>query len=72
VVAVGSCKWTKGRMPHEEMGQIRRLVHHIAPEGAAPHLYLFSRSGFEARLAREAEEDPTCHPVGVAELFGGA
>jgi hypothetical protein len=69
VVAVGSCKWTKGRMAHGETGLLRRLARHIAPEGVAPELYLFSRSGFDAALTREAEEDPTCHLVGVADLF---
>jgi uncharacterized protein len=70
VAAVGSCKWTKGRMTREETNLIRRLARHISPDGPAPDLYLFSRSGFDAALAKEAEKDPTCRLVAPAELEG--
>jgi hypothetical protein len=58
-------------MAHEEMGLLRRLARHIARDGAEPDLYLFSRAGFDARLTREAEEDPKCHLVGVAAMGAG-
>jgi hypothetical protein len=32
-------------------------------------LPLLARSEFDAKLTREAGEDPRCHPVGVGELF---
>jgi hypothetical protein len=70
VSAVGSCKWTSGRMTSEEPVLVRRLGRHIAPDPPAPDLYLFSRSGFDAKLTHAAAEDPTCHLVGVSDLFG--
>ncbi|MGA2164149.1 MAG: hypothetical protein ABSH36_06740 [Solirubrobacteraceae bacterium] len=70
-MAVGSCKWTSGRMTREEMGMLRRLASHIARDGAEPDLYLFSRAGFDARLTREAEKDPKCHVVEVAAMGSG-
>ena len=69
VVAVGSCKWTAGRMAHGEKTLLSRLARHVAADGPEPDLYLFSRSGFDAKLLREARQDPKCHLVGVGELF---
>ncbi len=69
VLAVGSCKWTTGRMAQGQKALLGRLAHHLAAEGPTPDLYLFSRSGFNARLTREAADDPKCHLVGVDGLF---
>ena len=69
VTAVGSCKWTKGPMTRAQIDPLRRMSRHIAPDGAEPDRYLFSRAGFDAALTREAKEDPTCHLVRVADLF---
>jgi len=69
VMAAGSCRWTAGRMAHGEKTLLNRLAHHLTPDGPEPDLYLFSRSGFDARLTREADGDPKCHLVGVGELF---
>ncbi len=67
ILALGSCKWTAGAMSYQEHELLRRLAGHIAP-GREPDIYLFSRSGFEPRLARHAHKDPRCHLIEVSEL----
>jgi AAA+ ATPase superfamily predicted ATPase len=78
VLALGSCKWTTGVMSSGEKAQLRRLAGHLvsvtrkpanASDPPEPDLYLFSRSGFDRKLAQEAREDPKCHLVEVDELF---
>lgn len=69
VVALGSCKWTAGAMPHREKALLRRLAGHLAPDGSEPDLYFFSRPGFDRELLQEGQADPKCHCVDVAELF---
>ncbi len=78
VLALGSCKWTAGVMRSGEKAQLRRLAGHLVsitrkPAHASdlhePDIYLFSRSGFDRKLAREARDDPKCHLVEVDELF---
>jgi uncharacterized protein len=68
VIAVGSCKWTKGVLPHSEKTKLEELAAHIAPDRPPPDLYLFSRSGFARRLVQEAEKEPRLRLVRPAEL----
>lgn len=78
MLALGSCKWTAGVMRSGEKAQLRRLAGHLVSllpkptndlDSYEPDIYLFSRSGFDRKLAREAGGDPKCHLVGVDELF---
>jgi AAA+ ATPase superfamily predicted ATPase len=69
VLAIGSCKWTAGRMEHREKALLDRLANHLANTAKEPERYLFSRSGFDAKLQREARDDPKCHLLGTADLF---
>ncbi len=78
VLALGSCKWTVGVMRSDEKTQLRRLAGHLVsllpkpaddPDSHEPDIYLFSRSGFDRKLAREAGGDPKCHLIEVHELF---
>jgi uncharacterized protein len=41
----------------------------LAPDHREPDIYLFSRSGFDRKLAQEAREDPKCQLVELDELF---
>ena len=69
VLAVGSCKWTAGKMPASEKALLERLVPSVVREDEEPDLYFFSRSGFSDKLRQEAAGDSRCHLVSVAELF---
>jgi len=77
-LALGSCKWTAGVMRSGEKSQLRRLADHLvsltgnsahASDPHEPDIYLFSRSGFDRKLVREARDDPKCHLIEVGELF---
>jgi uncharacterized protein len=58
VLAIGSCKWTKGELPYSEKTKLETLAAHLAPEdGPAPRLFFFSRAGFDDRLSAAAESD---------------
>lgn len=83
VIALGSCKWTTGRLPYTEKVKLDTLATHLAsatPAGARgtgngdgdgdlPALYFFARAGFDRRLTREAEHDPRIHLVTPKELM---
>lgn len=69
VTALGSCKWTRGLLPHGEKALLRRLGGHLARDEKEPDLYFFARSGFSKRLREEVEADPTCHLVGTSDLL---
>lgn len=72
VIAVGSCKWTAGRVGAHEKALLNRLAVQLATDAEVPERFLFSRTGFAAPLRREAAADPRCHLVGIAELFDRA
>jgi uncharacterized protein len=68
VIAIGSCKWTKGEMPAEEKDKLEALAAHLRPTGERPSLFLFSRSGFEGPLEEAAEDNPQLRLVPLAEM----
>lgn len=69
VIALGTCKWTRGPMPDSERALLRGLAPRIGAGDAEPDLYFFSRSGFSPALLDEAGGDPRCDLVGVDALF---
>lgn len=69
VLAVGSCKWTASRMTVEQLEALRSLAALHASDGSDPQLYLFSRSGFDAKLKARAREDPSCRLVEIEILI---
>jgi AAA+ ATPase superfamily predicted ATPase len=58
VTALASCKWTSSPMGVAEAAYLTEMQQHIPGAEGARRLYLYSRSGFGARLARLAEEAP--------------
>ena len=50
-------------------GEFARERTHNSGEPDEPDLYLFSRSGFDRELVREARSDPRCHLVETKDLF---
>jgi hypothetical protein len=69
VIAIGSCKWTAGELPYSEKTKLEVLGAHLVPEGPAPQLCFFSRSGFADELTRAAEASDRIRLVGHDELF---
>ncbi len=69
VLAVGSCKWTAGPMPFSEKEKLDALGAHLVGQGPAPDLYLFSRGGFEPRLAAAAKAEPRMRLIEPADLW---
>jgi AAA+ ATPase superfamily predicted ATPase len=83
VIALGSCKWTAGRLPYAEKTRLDALAAHLVPVPASvpggdpspptdndlPALYFFARAGFEKRLIAEAERDPRIHLIAPGELM---
>ncbi len=74
VVALGSCKWTAGKMPYSEKTKLNALATYLLPDADPPAsdppaLYFFARGGFDRRLAAEAGEDPRIHLITPDELF---
>ncbi len=74
VVALGSCKWTAGKMPCSEKTKLDALATYLLPDADPPAsdppaLYFFARGGFDRRLAAEAGEDPRIHLITPDELF---
>lgn len=69
VVAIGSCKWTAGKLDLAEKRRLDALGAHLRPDGPAPQQFLFSRGGFAAELARAAEGDDGIRLVTPEELF---
>jgi len=69
VIALGSCKWTAGEMPYSEKIKLDALATYLLGDAESPALYFFARSGFEERLAAQAEQDPRIHLVTPGELF---
>ena len=69
VTALGSCKWTAGALPYGEKNRLDVLGSHLLPDGPAPQLYFFARSGFDEELTREAATNDRVHLVLPADLF---
>jgi uncharacterized protein len=67
--AVGMCKWTSNEVDFDELNLLDRLVPHLERRIDEPTRYLFSRSGFSARLRRHAEDDPRLHLVEPADIY---
>ncbi len=72
VIALGSCKWTAGPMPFGEKTKLDILGAHILPSGPSPHLYFFSRNGFDEQLEVEAARTDEIHLIGPDRLFEDA
>jgi AAA+ ATPase superfamily predicted ATPase len=68
-IALGSCKWTAGKMPYSEKTKLDALATYLLGDADPPPLYLFARSGFDRRLAAAAEQDPRIHLITPDELF---
>ncbi len=68
-IALGSCKWTTGVLPHSEKTKLDALATHLLPGEGPPDLYLFARKGFARRLVVEAERDPRIHLITPGDLF---
>jgi uncharacterized protein len=69
VIAVGSCKWTAGKMPYSEKTKLDALAKHLAPDAPSPpDLYFFARNDFAAKLTADAEHDRRIHLVTTDEL----
>lgn len=68
VLAVGSCKWTTGKVPHSERARLEALAAHLAGDRPAPRLYLFARRGFAAQLERDARHDDRLRLVTPTDL----
>jgi AAA+ ATPase superfamily predicted ATPase len=58
VVATGSCKWTNARLDYGEETLLTQLETFLPGAEDVQRHYLFSRSGFTARLKRLAEAHP--------------
>jgi hypothetical protein len=70
VLAIGSCKWTAGKLPYGEKARLEALAAHLAASGEQrPLLYFFARAGFDARLVSAAERDDRLRLVTPAELL---
>ena len=69
VMALGSCKWTSGVLPHAEKTKLDALAAHLRPGEDPLDLYLFARNGFARRLLAEAERDPRIHLIAPGDLF---
>jgi AAA+ ATPase superfamily predicted ATPase len=68
VVALGSCKWTRGAMDVDELAKLDVLGAHLAGERPRPARYCFART-FSARLRAAARRDPELHLVTPKQLF---
>lgn len=69
IVALGSCKWSAGKLPYSEKTKLDLLAAHLVPDGEPPALYFFARNGFSKKLVAAAETDERIHVVAPAELF---
>ncbi|HEV3094145.1 MAG TPA: ATP-binding protein [Solirubrobacteraceae bacterium] len=68
-IAIGSCKWTAGKLPYSEKEKLEILARHLVPDGPLPDLYFFARSGFDSRLSEDAETDPRIQLVTPDKLM---
>lgn len=70
-VVVGMCKWTAQEVDFNELNLLDRLIPHIAGSTGEEHRYLFSRSGFTARLRRHSTDDRRLTLVRPADIYNG-
>lgn len=70
VTAVGSCKWTRGRLPYSEKAKLEALGKHLTADADPPQLYFFARNGFDERLRADAEASDRIHLVTPDQLVG--
>jgi hypothetical protein len=63
------CKWTNHRVDFDELNLLDRLAPHVEGFTGTANRYLFSRSGFTARLSAHAEADATLHLVTPADIY---
>jgi uncharacterized protein len=68
-IAIGSCKWTGAPLPYSEKAKLEALARHLVPQGPAPDMYFFARSGFDPRLVADAERDPRIRLVTPDQLM---
>lgn len=68
VLAVGSCKWTAGKVPHSERARLEALAAHLAGDRPALRLYLFARRGFAAQLERDARHHDRLRLITPSDL----
>ena len=64
LAAAASVKWTREQVKPGDVADLRRDVGRVAP-GDRPHLFLYSRSGYDRNIAPE----PDLTLVGLRELF---
>lgn len=64
---LGECKFTNAPVGVREKTGLAAKASAFAAE--EQHLYLFSKSGFDAKLARMAKADETLHLVDIADLY---
>lgn len=65
-IVLGSCKWTGSHHPHAELLKLKRAREILKCPDAL--LLIFSRTGPDQELAREAASDPLIRIVELAEL----
>jgi uncharacterized protein len=68
-LAVGMCKWTSSPVDFDELNLLDRLSPAMEGFPGRAHRYLFSRSGFSARLRTHADGDPALHLVTPADIY---
>jgi hypothetical protein len=68
-LAIGMCKWTNSRVDFDELNLLDRLAPNVEGFAGTVHRYLFSRSGFTARLSAHADADPSLHLVTPADIY---
>lgn len=69
VTVIGMCKWTGNEVDFEELNLLDRLAPHIERCVESPIRYLFSRSGFSARLREHANTDERLMLVAPADIY---
>ena len=68
-VAVGMCKWTADPVGFDELDLLDRLLPHVDGHTGREDRYLFSRSGFQARLRAHATSDPRLHLLTPGDIY---
>ncbi|MGH3545959.1 MAG: DUF234 domain-containing protein, partial [Mycobacteriales bacterium] len=68
-LVVGMCKWTNSDMDFDELNLLERLAQHVEGHTGTEQRYLFSRSGFSARLRAHASSDRQLHLVTPADIY---
>jgi AAA+ ATPase superfamily predicted ATPase len=69
VTALGSCKWTAGKLPYSEKTKLDVRAGHLVPDGPPPDLYFFARNGVDDALQQEANANSRLHVVTTSELL---